>query len=125
MKIDLKAAYHRIRMVEHDIQKIAFHTHHGHYQFLVMPFGLTNAPASFQCAMKTVLHKYLRKLFLVFFDDILIYRKLWEAHLTHLNQVLGTLQQHKFLSNQKKMRIQEASKVFGAHYFTKRGGDGF
>jgi hypothetical protein len=59
-----------------------------------MTFGLCNASATFQALMNDVLHPFLHRFVLVFFDDILIYSKTWADHLRHLQAVFDMLRQH-------------------------------
>jgi hypothetical protein len=80
-------------MREEDIQKIAFTTHLGHFEYVVMPFGLTIAPTTFQTLMTTILDKVLRKFALVFYD-ILIYNNSIQYHVIHLRIVLQILREN-------------------------------
>jgi hypothetical protein len=77
-------------------------THKGHYEFLVIPFGLTNAPSTFQILMNSISKPFLRKFVLVFFYDILIYKKYWEEHMKHVDKVLQLLEEKQLYAKTSK-----------------------
>jgi hypothetical protein len=67
-----------------------------------MPFGLTNAPATFMRLMDDVLIPFTNSFVVLYLDDTLIFNRMWEEHMQHIQQVLGTLQQHKLYANLEK-----------------------
>lgn len=90
-KLDIRNAYHRIRIAEGDEWKTAFRTRYGLFEYQVMRFGLTNAPASFQGFINDVLREYLDLFVVVYLDDILIYSETEELHTVHVSLVLSKL----------------------------------
>jgi hypothetical protein len=120
-KLDLKLGYHHVRVHEDDISKTAFHTHHGHFEFMVMPFELSNAPSTFQALMNMVLKPFLRRCVLVFFDDILIYSSSWTEHLQQLRAVLDTLRAHQLHIKHSKCTFAAPIVDYLGHVISEHG----
>ncbi|KAL3980939.1 ETS domain-containing transcription factor ERF [Sarotherodon galilaeus] len=101
-KLDLRNAYHLVRIREGDEWKTAFNTHLGHFENLVMPFGLTNAPAVFQALVNDVLRDFINHFVFVYLDDILIFSHSVSEHERHVKQVLQRLLENRLFVKVEK-----------------------
>ena len=90
-QLDFATGFHQLRVSADSIDKTAFRTPDGFFEWLVMPFGLTNAPAYFVDLMSRVFRDFLNKFVVVFVDDILIFSKSEEEHAQHLRAIMETL----------------------------------
>ena len=112
-KLDFKQAYYQIPMAENAIEKTAFTTQNGHYEFLRLPFGLTNAPADFNRIMNEIFHEF--KAFEEhYFDDSTVHSINIDQHLIHLEAIFKKLRQVNLKLNfDKCLFIQTEIKLFG------------
>jgi len=101
-KIDLRSGYHQILVKVEDVEKIAFRSRYGHYEYVVMLFGVSNAPALFMDYVNRIFWPFLDKFVVVFIDDILIYSKTHEEHAEHLRIMLGILREKQLFAKLSK-----------------------
>ena len=101
--IDLASGYHQIAMAPEDIEKTAFVTRYGLYEYTVLPLGLCNAPSTFQRLMSEVMKGYIDDFVGVYLDDILVYTD-GDAkdHERDLQKVFDRLQKHNLHAKLKK-----------------------
>ena len=83
-KLDIRAAFNRIRMHPDSVDLTTFRTRYGSYKCEVMPFGVTNRPATFQRFINDVLFDYLDDFCSAFIDDILIFSDNEAEHEIHV-----------------------------------------
>ena len=94
-KMDIIAAFNKIRIAEGDEWLTAFRTRYGLYEWLVTPFGLANAPSTFQKYINWTLRDYLDEFVSAYLDDILIFSS-------------GSLDDHRRKVKKVLKRLQEA-----------------
>jgi len=120
-KIDLRSGYYQILVKADDVQKTAFRSRYGHYEYVVMPFGVTNAATVFMDYMNRVFRPFLDKFVIVFIDDILIYSKTQEEHDEHMRLVLGVLRDKQLYAKLSKCEFWMDEVQFLGHVISAQG----
>ncbi|MBW0566617.1 hypothetical protein O181_106332, partial [Austropuccinia psidii MF-1] len=101
-KSDLCGAYDLRRIKEGDEHLTCFTTKHGSFEYLVMPFGLTNAPATFQNLVNDIFQDLLDVCVMVYLDDIMVFSKSEEEHVSHVSTVLSRLRANTLFAKDSK-----------------------
>jgi hypothetical protein len=84
-----------------------------------MPFGLTNAPSVFMAAMNDVLQGL--SFVSVYLDDILIFSKSPEEHISHVETVLKKIKEHGFFLKLSKCDFFQTSITYLGHLINADG----
>ncbi len=120
-KLDLRNAYHLVRIRKGDEWKTAFNTPRGHFEYLVMPFGLSNSPAVFQALVNDVLRDMVDQFIYVYLDDILIFSSSLQEHVQHVRQVLQRLLENGLFVKAEKCEFHAQSVTFLGYVVSSEG----
>ena len=71
--------------------------------------------------MNDVFKPYLRKIVLVFFDDVLVYSKDMATHVLHLKSVLQVLFDHKLFAKRSKCNFAYLEVEYLGHVISHHG----
>ena len=120
-KIDLRHAYHLVRIYEGDEWKTTFHTRYGSFEWLVVPEGLTNAPAAFQRFMNNIFADMLDVCVVVYLDDILIYSADEATNREQVREVLRRLRKHGLFAKPEKCEFYKEKIEFLGYLLSPQG----
>ena len=120
-KIDLRNAYHQVRVREGDEWKTAFRCREGHFEYQVCPQGPTNAPAMFQYFMNDILREHLDIICVGILDDVIIFSATPAEHVHHVRTILEVLRQHKLYAKIQKCEFDREEMTFVGFLVSKSG----
>lgn len=119
--LDLASGFHQIPMHPDFIEKTAFSTPNGHYEFTRMPFGLKNAPARFQRMMNNVLTGLTNNQCFVYLDDVVLYGSNLEDHNRKLKNIFSRMRENNLKLQPDKCEFLKQSCEYLGHLITNNG----
>ena len=119
--LDLISGYWQVEVCDGDIDKTAFCTTEGLFEFKVMPFGLSNSPVTFQRLMDAVLAGLQWSNCLVYLDDIIIPGRTFKEHLKNLSMVFDRLREAGLKLHPKKCAFCQQQVTFLGHVISDKG----
>jgi hypothetical protein len=88
-KMNVRAAFYRLRIKKGDEWKIAFCTKFGLFKWVIISFGLAEASAIFQKYINSILDDFLDKFCSAYMNNVFIYSdKPYQDHMSKVKKVL-------------------------------------
>lgn len=119
--LDLASGYWQVKMHQKDMDKTAFTTPMGLFEFQRMPFGLCNAPASFQRLMESCLGDQNYQSLLIYLDDVIVFAPDFNSHLDRLDFVFSRLSQQGLKLKPDKCKLLRSSVQYLGHVVSDAG----
>ncbi|KAK3253340.1 hypothetical protein CYMTET_37339 [Cymbomonas tetramitiformis] len=109
----------QVPMAPGDVEKTAFTTQMGSYEWLVMPQGLQNSPSQYQRRMQRALGHlpFVR----IFIDDVVVFSNTLEDHHRHVEQLLPTCREKGVFLKRSKVQLLKKSLRFLGHTISADG----
>jgi len=116
---DAVDGFWQVPMAEEDVEKTAFTTQMGAYEWLVMPQGLQNSPSQYQRRMQRALGHlpFVR----IFIDDVVVFSRTVEEHYDHVRQFLDTCREKGVYLKASKAQMLKESLRFLGHTLSAKG----
>lgn len=118
--LDATSSYHQFPVRPSDIEKTAFNSALGKYEFVVMPFGLSTAAATCQRYMDKIISKH-SEYACAYIDDIIIFSRTMEEHQQHLEAVLTSLMEARISLNEKRRIFNQREVDYLGHHISGKG----
>ena len=119
--MDMQSGFWQLEVHPDSIEKTAFVTPDGLWQFKKMPFGLCNSPASFQRMMDIVLSGIKWSACLIYLDDVIVFGRNLQEHRQRLDTVLGAIKGAGLRLKTNKCSFGETSLKMLGHIVDKDG----
>ena len=120
--MDLKSGFWQVKMSEKSRQYTAFTVGSmGIFEFLQMPYGLCNALATFQRLMQNCLGELNLTYALIYLDDVIVFSRTEEDHLTRLRVVFEHFWEHSLKLKPSKCHFLWKEITFLGHKMSEEG----
>ena len=102
IKINIRNAYHRIRIRKNDEWKITFRIWYDQFEYQIMSFDFINVFVIFQSYVNRAFKSYINICCVIYLNDVLIYSKIKKQHWKNVCKILRALLAHRLYAKFSK-----------------------